>query len=791
MMKPGVTIWRMMTVVLVIGLTAISGHCFSQVKEHLLKGEHNKYRDSVVVHADTSIPVIITKIETYSYIIDHTNFLFRNPLNVSPIYLDLNQIEKRLEGFKTRLEQKGKKMNIRSINSSSILLKEIANKLSVYKNTLTNYSDQLSLSNSKVKKIISDPILKIQLPDSVLNEQLNDLLTEGKSLDSVEGQVLGRVNLLKNHVAIDLLQARDIISDMGYLSIEKKQSMWQPDEAPLFETHQDHYQQELGEVFWASIQRSVKITQTYLSGKWKILSLSFLIAIFLFVWTSSIFFRVKKSANGITAMVPVLFFSRSLVLTSLLAFLIYSTYFFANPPMSFLHTAELLRLFLLGFTLFPFLTRKGRIAGTFIAALWLVLAADDILLESAFGERWLLFFAAMILAGICIQCLRDNKSFFIGLPNAPSAKLILSISLAFSVLSVFFNITGRLSLAKIAGITAIQTITISVTIWVFFRLVLEAVYLQFKAFSHRRLSGMFEFHQLQDKSQGITWTLGIIAWILSIVHNLTYYDELLTILTLFINTPRTIGNMGFSFKSVGVFILVIWLSFAISQSINFFFGSQTITDTKKKGRIGSLMLLIRLVIWIIGFLIAVSAAGIPLDKLSIMIGAFGVGIGFGLQNIVNNLVSGIIIAFERPIQIGDSIEIGNKAGIVREIGVRSSKIENAEGAAIIIPNGDLLSQQLINWTMHDSTRRLEFILTLPFPSDIEKIKSLVLAVLDKNNNVLQDPPMAVDVQEFQPDTVQVKVMWWIPDLHKSGAVRSEVMQNIYEALNNGGIAFKK
>ena len=107
-MKARTFLCRTMILFLAMGLSGISCSCFSQVKQHLLRGQHNNSRDSLEVHADTSIPVIITKIENYSYVIDHTNFLFRNPLNISPIYLELNQIEKRLEGFKSRLEQRGK-----------------------------------------------------------------------------------------------------------------------------------------------------------------------------------------------------------------------------------------------------------------------------------------------------------------------------------------------------------------------------------------------------------------------------------------------------------------------------------------------------------------------------------------------------------------------------------------------------------------------------------------------------------------------------------------------------------
>ncbi|HMC86123.1 MAG TPA: hypothetical protein VKI61_11385, partial [Chitinophagaceae bacterium] len=118
MAKARLSVRTRMIFLLTLTVSGIYAPGFSQVKKHLLQGQQNKYKDSLVVRADTSVPVIINKIENYSYIIDHTNFLFKNPLNISPIYLELNQTEKRLEGFKARLEQKGKEMNLRSINSS-------------------------------------------------------------------------------------------------------------------------------------------------------------------------------------------------------------------------------------------------------------------------------------------------------------------------------------------------------------------------------------------------------------------------------------------------------------------------------------------------------------------------------------------------------------------------------------------------------------------------------------------------------------------------------------------------
>jgi potassium efflux system protein len=198
-------------------------------------------------------------------------------------------------------------------------------------------------------------------------------------------------------------------------------------------------------------------------------------------------------------------------------------------------------------------------------------------------------------------------------------------------------------------------------------------------------------------------------------------------------------------------------------------------------------LLIRLTIWTLGFFIAVAAAGIPLDKLSLMLGALGVGIGFGLQNIVNNLVSGVIIAFERPIQVGDLIEVGGKTGIVKEIGVRSSKINNNSGADIIVPNGDLLSQHLINWTMQDRSKQVEFTMGISYDADIKKVTELMQATLLKNPKIMKIPAPSILLQQFGDRAIDVKISFWVNDLNEAGGVRSNAMVEIYQVLANEGI----
>ena len=147
----------------------------------------------------------------------------------------------------------------------------------------------------------------------------------------------------------------------------------------------------------------------------------------------------------------------------------------------------------------------------------------------------------------------------------------------------------------------------------------------------------------------------------------------------------------------------------------------------------------------------------------------------------------IIIAFERPIQIGDTIEIAGKTGVVQEIGVRSSQINNGEGANIIVPNGDLLSQQLINWTLHNRNKRVKVSVSVPYTSDFRKARELMLEEINQNEKIMRDPKPAVTVDTFAANMVKYELKFWVPDMSEVGTIRNELMLNIIESFLKNGI----
>ncbi|WP_018612639.1 mechanosensitive ion channel family protein [Segetibacter koreensis] len=736
---------------------------------------------------DTLLPNLVMKVASYTATIDHTDFLIRRKFNIKPIAFDLPEIERKVKGFKSRLETKGSQMNLRSLNSGVIMLNEISRKLASYEKVLTNYSGELTESNAEVKKILRDPILVLPVPDSMLQEQMEDIRIEGHELDSLQQKTLAKVNLLRNKVSVNLLQSTDIISDMRYLTISLKMGMWSQEQSPLFSSKQDEYKNNLIEITTKALERSWLIISIYVNDKWNVITLGMMIFIFIFSWTLLNIRRMKKRPDAAAVLEPMHFLSRSVLIGCLMALFTYLPFLFANPPMSLLHTCEFLRLIMLTLLIYPFFTRRSKIIWAVLSLLWLYYALDDVLLESALGERWGLFFAGILLAVTSVKIIINRKPNFIKLPESPATAALVIFTLAQVVLSIIFNLAGRVSLAKIFGVSAIQCLVLGITLKVFCALVLEAIYLQSEAYHESRFAKFINFNTLQHRFLRVLWIVSTAVWLVSLMRNLTLYDVMLETLGSFFTETRTIGSMVFTFKSVAVFICIIWLSSVISGFINFFFGNEKVQNTTNRTRLGSMMLLIRLTIWTLGFCIAVAAAGIPLDKLSLMLGALGVGIGFGLQNIVNNLVSGVIIAFERPIQVGDLIEVGGKTGVVKEIGVRSSKINNNEGADIIVPNGDLLSQHLINWTMQDRSKQVQFSIGIPYQSDIQKVKTLIKETLAKNERIMTSPAPAIAIQEFGDWAIDLKISFWVYDLSEAGTIRTNAMIQIYEILRDIGI----
>jgi len=169
----------------------------------------------------------------------------------------------------------------------------------------------------------------------------------------------------------------------------------------------------------------------------------------------------------------------------------------------------------------------------------------------------------------------------------------------------------------------------------------------------------------------------------------------------------------------------------------------------------------------LGFYVAFQMAGINLSSLAVLAGAIGVGLGFGLQNIISNFISGLIVLAERPIAIGDRIEVGSVAGRVTKISLRSTTVLTNDNITIIVPNADFITQRVVNWTHSDPRVRFHISVGVAYGSDMDKVRRLMLEVAAEHPKVLKDPAPDVYLAAFGDHSLNLELIVWTAEMSYS------------------------
>jgi len=200
----------------------------------------------------------------------------------------------------------------------------------------------------------------------------------------------------------------------------------------------------------------------------------------------------------------------------------------------------------------------------------------------------------------------------------------------------------------------------------------------------------------------------------------------------------------------------------------------------------ALSTLVRYGLLLAGFLTALVTLGFDLTHLTVLLSAFGLGLGFGMQHIVNNFVSGLILLFERPVQVGDSVQLGDLSGRMLRIGMRSSTIRTAEGAEVILPNSKLAEDKVTNWTLSDRKRRVDVTLRVAYGTEAEVMLALLVGAAQRDPRVLADPEPEALLTAFGEKGVEYQLRAWTEDPHWT-RLRSDLGVAIQTAMREKGI----
>jgi len=237
------------------------------------------------------------------------------------------------------------------------------------------------------------------------------------------------------------------------------------------------------------------------------------------------------------------------------------------------------------------------------------------------------------------------------------------------------------------------------------------------------------------------------------------------------------------------FFAILLLGFALSTSLRFLLREELLKRLHLKRGIPELIsTTLHYLLLLLVFLFAVNTGGVALNKFTVLTGALGVGVGFGLQNIINNFVSGLILQFERPIRIGDIVEVGaGVTGPVTRIGIRSSTVQTFQGAEVIIPNASFISSNVTNWTLSESRRRLDLPVGVAYGTDPKLVKELLERPAIQHPDVLTSPEPEAFFMGFGDSALNFELRFWVMQESNTVKVKSEVALEVMRLLDDAGI----
>lgn len=382
-----------------------------------------------------------------------------------------------------------------------------------------------------------------------------------------------------------------------------------------------------------------------------------------------------------------------------------------------------------------------------------------------------------------------KKPFVEGFRNKGVKIIIRSLMIVFAgmhFIAIIANLVGAFHLAEFITILPVNVTLLTVLILLASKLADTIIYLALYSYRLQKVNVIKDDVEFIHKKT--LWLVDLALWLFAsvvVLRILLIKDLVIDWIRGVMTESKSIWNIEYTLGNILVFFFVIWLSVIITRIITHILQKDVFTRVSTaKGIPDTIVLLLRIALITGGFFLAAGAAGMELTNLSIILGAFSVGIGFGLQNIFNNMVSGFILAFERPIKVGDVVQVGELMGTVKSIGLRSSNVRSFDGAEVIVPNGNLISNQMINWTKSDSNRRMDIRVGVAYGTDPELVLALMEETVAEYNEVRKNPAPRAYFLGFGESSLDFRLLAWIHldiRLETESKINVEINRRLAEA----------
>jgi small-conductance mechanosensitive channel len=371
---------------------------------------------------------------------------------------------------------------------------------------------------------------------------------------------------------------------------------------------------------------------------------------------------------------------------------------------------------------------------------------------------------------------------------------MFGVRVAFAVflLTALANAIGYVALSNLLGNAVLRSMYFGLVLYAVVE-ILDALILIALRLNPLNLLAMVQRHRdlLHRRARRVLNAAAIVLWTLFVLDRLAVREQVLRRAHELFTAELNVGSISISLADVIAFGLAVWASFLVSRFVRFVLEEEVFPHAHlKRGLPYAISQTIHYAFLVVGFFIAMAALGLDMTKFTILAGAFTVGVGFGLQNIFNNFVSGLILLYERPVQVGDVIQMDDATGVVERIGIRASIVRTPNGSEIIVPNGKLISERLVNWTFSDRQRGIEVPVSVVLGTDPQRVIEILERIAADHPKLLKNPAPQALLTRVGPDWMGFELHAATDRVEDWMQVRSEVAVAITTALVQANISLR-
>lgn len=742
--------------------------------------------------SSAAIPdTLLFKIQTAQSTLNEIDAANQKSWAIDRIKKDFTALSADLKPVKTDLGDTAITIDKKSLLSYELLLKDAQEKLVKWQETLSKRTGDLQRWSKQVITLSDDSLLTISANDTtdraLYKSQVASLRVKLQRTGENTNLQLDSISRLLADVTAAITTVGDLQSNTTDRLRNTGMSEVSRESPYIWSAPSTSLNSSIGELVRSTYQGQNKLLSYFIRSTWDNRTLLLLIGLAFFFWIRKNF--KNATVPGTRKQLGELKFDYikpfPLVATIILL-LTLTPLFEPDAPSYFIELIQFCLLLVLSFLFWKKLDKPALRLWFIAVGLHIMIISASAMINDAIWMRLALILINVFSVYYGLQVYKYLKDATFA---TRFVRTVSFIYLTLNLLAILFNVFGRITLAKVFSITAVIGLTQVIGLVVFVQICLESMDLQMKVSSCS--NGLFSRINVAKAHASIkkffTW-LSILLWWIVFMINLGIATSVIGLVTSIITKGRVFGSIKFSLGNLLFFLLIVYITNLMQKYIGLLFGDKKLQFEEKVEHKSSKLALVRLIIILAGVMMALAASGVPMDKLTVVLGAFGVGIGLGMQNIINNFVSGIILIFEKPFRIGDYIELADKKGKIQDIGIRSSRMLTAQGSDVIIPNGDLLSGRLVNWTLNNDYIKTEVTFKVGSQENLDALSKIVEEELKKlSGSTVANLKPEILVNAIAADSIELKILVWINNIYIEAGFKSDFLKLLLASFTEAGV----